>query len=151
MFCHVIYWGYENWLLFVITVFELTAPGQGRGSVECVYVLNTSAHDLMRAALTNWGRVTHICVGKLTIIGSDNGLSPVWRQAIIWTNAGILLIGSLRTNFTEIWIRIETFSFKKMHLKMLSAKWCPFCLSLSALTHWLLGDLSESSDERFSC
>ena len=27
-----------------------------------------------------------------TIIGSDNGLSPDRRQAIIWTKAGILLI-----------------------------------------------------------
>ena len=33
--------------------------------------------------LTHWGRVTHICVGKQTIIGSDNGLSPGRRQAII--------------------------------------------------------------------
>ena len=52
--------------------------------------------------LTHWGRVTHICVGKLTIIGSDNGLSPGRRQAIIWTNAGILLIWPLGTNFSEI-------------------------------------------------
>ena len=43
--------------------------------------------------LTHWGRVTHICIVKLTVIGSDNGLSPGRRQAIIWTNAGILLIG----------------------------------------------------------
>ena len=43
--------------------------------------------------LTHWGRVIHICVSKLTIIGSDNGLSPGRRQAIIWTNAGILLTG----------------------------------------------------------
>ena len=57
---------------------------------------------VMHAPLTHWGRVTHICVSKLTIIGSDNGLSPGWRQAIIWTNAGILLIGTLRTNFSEI-------------------------------------------------
>ena len=70
--------------------------------------------------LTHWGRVTHIRVGKLTIIGSDNGLSPGRRQAIIWTNAGILLIG---TNFSELLIEIYTFSFKKMHLKMSSAKW----------------------------
>ena len=63
------------------------------------------------------GRVTHICVGKLTTIGSDNGLSPGRRQAIIWTNAGILLIGPLETNFSEILIGIQTFSFKKMHLK----------------------------------
>ena len=51
--------------------------------------------------LTHWGRVTHICVSKLTIIGSNNSLSPVRRQAIIWTNAGILLIGPLGTNFNE--------------------------------------------------
>ena len=43
--------------------------------------------------LTHWGRVTLICVGNLPIIGSDNGLSPDRRQAIIWTKAGILLIG----------------------------------------------------------
>ena len=42
--------------------------------------------------LTHWGRVTHICVSELTIIGSDNDLSPGRRQAIIWTNGGILLI-----------------------------------------------------------
>ena len=33
-------------------------------------------------------------------IASDNGLSPSWRQAIIWTNAGILLMIPLRTNFS---------------------------------------------------
>ena len=86
-------------------------------------------------ALTHWGRVTYICVSKLTIIGSDNGLSPERRQAIILTNAGILLIGPLGTNFSEILIAIETFSFKKMHLKISSAKWRPFCLGLNVLKH----------------
>ena len=75
--------------------------------------------------LTHWGRVTHICVSKLTIIGSDNGLSPDRRQAIICTNAGLLLIGPLGTNLNEILIEILTFSFKKMRLKV-SAKWRPF-------------------------
>ena len=42
-----------------------------------------------------------------TIIGSDNGLSPGFCQAIIWLNAGILSIGPLVTNFSEI--LIETF------------------------------------------
>ena len=56
--------------------------------------------------LTHWGRVTHICVNKLTIIGSDNGLSPGRRQAIIWTNDWILLIGPLGTNFSDILIEI---------------------------------------------
>ena len=87
----------------------------------------------MRLDLTHWGRVTHICVGNLTIIGTDNGLSPGRRQAIIWTNAGILLIGPLGTNFNEISIGIQTFSFKKIHFKMSSAKWRPFCLGLNVL------------------
>ena len=84
--------------------------------------------------LTQWGRVTHICVGKLTIIGSDNGLSPGRRQAIIKTNAGILLIGTLGTNFMDILSEIHTFSFKKMHLKMSSGSWRLFCLGLNVLT-----------------
>ena len=67
------------------------------------------------------------------IIGSDNGLSPSQRQAIIWTNAGILLIRTFGTNFSEILSEIHTFSFKKIHLQISFAKWQPFCLSLSVL------------------
>ena len=74
-----------------------------------------------------------ICVSKLTIIVSDNGLSPGRRQAIIWTNAGILLIGPSGTNFNEMLIEILTFSFMKMRLKGSSAKWQPFCLGLNVL------------------
>ena len=44
----------------------------------------------------------HICVGNLTINGSYNSLSPGRRQAIIRTNAGILLIGPLETYFNEV-------------------------------------------------
>ena len=83
--------------------------------------------------LTHWGRVMHLCVSKLTIIGWDNGLSPDRRQAIIWTNVGLLLIGPLGTNFSEILIEILTFSFKEMRLKVSSAKRQPFCLSLNVL------------------
>ena len=82
----------------------------------------------------HWGRVTHNCVSKLTIIGSDNGLSPGRRLAIIWTNAGILSIVPFVTNFSEISIEIYTFSFKKIHLKLSSGKWRPSCLGLNVLT-----------------
>ena len=91
-------------------------------------------------SLTHWGWVTHICVFNLTIIGSDNGLSPGRRQAIIRTNVGILLIGPLGTNFSEILIGIQAFSFKKMHVKMSSAKWRPFCLCLNVLNMWWATD-----------
>ena len=82
--------------------------------------------------LTHWGRVRHIC-GKLITIGSDNGLSPDRRQAIIWTNAGLLSIGPLRTYFSENLIKILQFWLKKMHVKMSSAKWRPSCLGLNVL------------------
>ena len=67
-------------------------------------------------------------------MGSDNGLSPNRRQAIICTNAGILLIGPYGTNFIEIKIEVYTFTFKKMHLEMPFGKWGAFCLGLNMLT-----------------
>ena len=109
-------------------------------SQECLEFTPHSSFARMRyrvssAWLNLWGRVTHICISKLTIIGSDKGLPPGRRQAIIWTNAGILLIGPLGANFNEILIEILTFSFKKMRFEVSSAKWWPFCLSLSGLIH----------------
>ena len=89
--------------------------------------------------------MTHICVSKLTIIGSDNGLSPGRRQPIIWTNAGILLIGPLGTNLGKILIRIQTFSLKKLHLKMSSAKWRRSCFGPNVLNPrptWLFSSIS---------
>ena len=56
------------------------------------------------------------------IIASDNGLAPGQRQAITWTNAGFLSIGLLRTHFSENRIGILSFSLKKLHLKLSSAK-----------------------------
>ena len=95
-------------------------------NVSCILAQLSSLNPL-----THWVRVTHICVSKLVIISSDNGLSPGRRQAITWTNAGILLIGPLGTNFSEILIKIQLFSFRKMHLKVSFAKWWPFCLGLN--------------------
>ena len=79
--------------------------------------------------------MTHTCVSKLTITGSDNGLAPGRCQAIIWTSAGSLSIGTLGTQFSEILSEIHTFSFKKIHLKMSSGNWRPFCLGLNVLTY----------------
>ena len=62
-----------------------------------------------------------------------NGLLPGRRQAIIWTNVGILLFGPLGINFSEIAFEILTCSFKKMWLKVLSAKWRLYCLGLNVL------------------
>ena len=98
--------------------------------------------------------MTHISVSKLTIIGSNNGLSPDRRRVIIWTNAGILLIGPLGTNFSVILIKILTFSFKKMRLKVSSGKCRPFCLGLNVLMAmvrtWLIWNISIVSPEGYN-
>ena len=103
-------------------------------SFNLIHVMLNIASWPPKSILTYWGRVTHICVGNQIIIGSDNGLSSGRRQAIFWTNAGTLLIGPLGTNFSEILIDIDTFSLKKMHLKMSSGKWRLFGLGLNVLT-----------------
>ena len=83
--------------------------------------------------LIHWGQVMHIQPSLVQIITC---CLVGRRQAIICTNAGILLIGPLGTNISEMLIEILIFSFKKMHLKITSAKWWPFYLSLNVLM-WL--------------
>ena len=99
----------------------------------CSRIYKIQMYAFVLIALTHWGRVTHICVSKQIIICSDNGLSPGPRQVIIWTNAGILLIGPLGTKFNQNSIKIHTLPFKEMHLKMSSGKWWPFCLGRNVL------------------
>ena len=92
--------------------------------------------------------MTYICVSRLAITGSDNGLSPGRRQAIIWTYDWVLLIGPFGTNFSKFLIENHTFSFWKMHVKIPSTKWRQFvsvlmCLLLNrVLKHgfWLAGN-----------
>ena len=99
----------------------------------CFWFCAWNFFNSLSPGCAHWGRMTHICVSKLTIIGSDNDLSPSRRQAIIWTNAGILLIRPSGTNFSETLIEIDVFSFKKMQLKVSSAKRRTFCLGLNVL------------------
>ena len=95
-----------------------------RGSLKNAYELST-----------RWGRVTHICIGKIIIIGSDNGLSPDRCQAIIWTNVVILLIRIFRTQFSEIltnqWnshIFIQENAFENVACEMASILSQPQCI-----------------------
>ena len=47
-------------------------------------------------------------------------------QAITWSSADLLSIGPFGTNFSEIRIETQHFSFVKMHLNISSTKWRPF-------------------------
>ena len=97
-----------------------------------------------KIALGNSGYGAHIDGLVQDCSNPTVNLSPDRRQAIIRTNAGILLIEPLWTNFSEISIEIHTFSFKEMHLKMSSGKWRPFCLGPNVLTHWTYCSLTLS-------
>ena len=53
-----------------------------------------------------WGPISpysriYASMNKVSI-DSDNGLSPAHHQAIIWTSTGLLWIGPLEMNFSEI-------------------------------------------------
>ena len=80
--------------------------------------------DVIITSLINSLRPSNVytCVCKIIVIGSDNSLSPGRRQVVIWTNAGILIIGSLGIHFNEILSKSYTFSFKKTPVKLSSAK-----------------------------
>ena len=87
------------------------------------------------ALLTHWGRVTHICVGNLPIIGSDNGLSPDRRQAIIWTNAGIR--NKFQWNFNQNYnIFIQENAFENVVWKTAAILSRPQCVKLTKRSNW---------------
>ena len=99
-------------------------PGASARSTRPSVGTVLNMHPCVCSCLTHWGWVTHICVSKLTIIGSDNGLSPARCQAIIWTNDRVLLIGPLGTNFGEILIEFHAFENVWKMTTILSASMC---------------------------
>ena len=70
--------------------------------------------NVLIVGLTQCGLVVPWCLIDLVQLGSGKGLWPVQHQAIIYTNADLLSVGSSGTNFSEIWIKVKEFSFKKM-------------------------------------
>ena len=93
-------------------------------------------HLYQHRYLTHLPLMTHYVLVHWISIGSGNGLSSVRRRAITRSNADLLSIGPLWTNFSEIRSEILTFPFKKTGLKFSSGKFRPFCLGLNLLTPW---------------
>ena len=80
------------------------------GDLRCYlghYDVNAMCHS------THRGQVTHICGSKLSIVRSDNGLSPGRRQAIAWTNAGMLLVESLEQTSVKSYSEFTHFNSRK--------------------------------------
>ena len=51
------------------------------------------------------------------LIGSSNGFSLAWHQAITWANDDVLSFGPLGTNISEIWINMYNFSVNTLRLR----------------------------------
>ena len=100
--------------------------------------VKTLENDVAHVVLAQRGRMTHISVSKLSIIESDNGLSPGRLQAIIRTNAGILWIRTLGTNFglkRNSYIFIQENAFENVVCEMVSVSYRPQCVKKSC-TLW---------------
>ena len=119
-FCHYHTEAQTKWPTFYRRHFQMQMSSDVTMAQWFIWVLTTLIH---------WDRLARTYVSKLTIIVSDNGLSPSRRQAIIWTNAGILLIGPLGTKFSEILIEIRI----GINSKMSTGKWRPYFLGLNVL------------------
>ena len=75
------------------------------------YTIESSYYMVIFSKIVNSFRPDVAYMGrKLTIIVSDNGLLPGLGKANIWTNVGMLLIGPMGINFSEISIEIDKFS-----------------------------------------
>ena len=105
-----------SWWSFVVSVLQLKVCHVGRNFILRQY-------RILRQNIL-------VPCFKLAVTDPTQETFKYDSLAIIWTNAGILLIGPLGTNFNEIVIEIRIFSFQKIHFKMSSAKWGPFCLGL---------------------
>ena len=132
----------EQWDIYIKWYSHITTTGLS-SLLVISYLTGTNA-SVNLIVLSHWGRVMHICVSKLTIIGSDNGLSPDRRQAITWNSAGILFVGHLWTNFDRnLYIFVQENAFESVVWKMAAILCRPQCvkwqyaLSCVASRWWL--------------
>ena len=91
----------------------------------------------------------HASVNRVTI-GSDNVLSPIRRQAIIWTNARLLSIGLLGTNLSKISIKIRSFSLK-MRLEISSNKVAAILSGRDELNRFIENNYSADRYQQSTC
>ena len=76
-----------------------------------------------------------LCSGNHVVYRQTDGRTDGRTRWIQYTPppTGLLSIRPQGEYFNEILIKIKTFSFKKIHLKVLSAKSRPFCLGFDVL------------------
>ena len=116
---------------------DIMGLSSSRTCIKCHVMIAIRVNNIGNAYIKMHatGHSTRAVKGNYTKLYLNNGLSPGRSQAIIWTDAEILLIGPLGSNCTEIVIEIITLSFKKMRFKVSSVKRRPFCIGLNVLNN----------------
>ena len=100
---------------------------------------------------THWGWVMHVCVSKLNINGSDNGLAPTMWQTIHYLNQWWNVVNWTLRNKLQWNFKWNPYIFiQEMYLNVSSAKWRPLCLCLNVLNHlpiweikWIVSKLGQ--------
>ena len=129
---------WQNFIHCKILILHSLSPGCllyciNLSSDFCVSLMTVTRHGAPQVSvLLPWQTGVTQC-GLRQWTGSAIGLSLGQRQTITWTNDDLLSVATLGRNLSQIWNQIQKFSFKKLHLKMLSAKCQPFCFSLNVL------------------
>ena len=117
---------YIWWWAALHSIFAISWPRSLHTFTKAIGVLGTFIKIYESIVISHQCRIYESVINRVRI-GSDDGLSPIWHQAIILSRVGLLSNGHVRTKFSEIVIKIENYSFTKMHLNILSVKWRPFC------------------------
>ena len=100
---------------------------------NCVMTFSMGNNLDNNKPLTHWGRATHICVSKLATIGSDYGLSPWRRQAIIRTKCSNIVNWTLGNKFQWNLNRNSSIFIQQNGFENVVWKMAAICLGLNVL------------------
>ena len=89
-------------------------------------------HETVIILMSHSGRLTHICVSKLTLIGSDKAWHLVGTKPLSELMLGYCWLDPQEQNSAKF-NQNSYIIIKKIHLKMSSWYWWPFCLGLNVI------------------
>ena len=112
---------------YYICIATVRLTALSTGDLEFTNEKKNTQNMLYELSETKW----RIYASLKVIIDSNDSLVPNKWHDIRANNVFFLLIGHYWTYLCEIYIEIQQFSLKKMHLDMPSQKWQPFCLGLN--------------------
>ena len=111
--------------------------------LEVEYVISMMWYQIAPCFLNNWGRVTHICVNKVSIVDSDNGLVPGGVNKC-WNIVDWTLRNRIHWTFNQnSYIFIQENPFKNVVWKMAAILSRPRCVKRNKIVRVRVADGSN--------